>query len=86
MREPIETRPYGTPPEWVGPASLTRPVAATGVTEVRPVTLIDSSSYKAPVPPDRTHNCIGNDGTCGAFKAKGTDYCAGHLRSQGVIE
>lgn len=29
------------------------------------------------------NRCIGNDDTCEAPKAKGTDYCIGHLRSQG---
>lgn len=30
--------------------------------------------------------CIGNDDTCGARRAKGTEYCAGHLRSLGLLE
>ena len=27
--------------------------------------------------------CAGNDDTCEGPKAKGTDFCIGHLRSQG---
>ena len=29
----------------------------------------------------RGNHCRGNNDTCKAFKSKGTDYCAGHLRS-----
>lgn len=29
------------------------------------------------------NRCIANDDTCEAPKAKGTDYCIGHLRSNG---
>jgi hypothetical protein len=29
------------------------------------------------------NRCIANDDTCEAPKAKDTDYCIGHLRSQG---
>lgn len=29
------------------------------------------------------NRCVANDDTCEAPKAKGTDYCIGHLRSQG---
>lgn len=48
--------------------------------------------YKAP-PEDkpRVHvrdntYCTSNGDTCKGRKAKGTEFCAGHLRSQGVIE
>ena len=30
--------------------------------------------------------CMGADDTCGARKAKGTDLCAGHLRSAGLLD
>jgi hypothetical protein len=29
------------------------------------------------------NRCIANDDTCEGPKARGTDYCIGHLRSQG---
>ncbi len=32
------------------------------------------------------NRCIGNDDTCEGPKAKGTDYCVGHLRSQGLTK
>jgi hypothetical protein len=35
--------------------------------------------------PDRTGLCVGNDNTCGARQAKGTEWCAGHLRSRGEL-
>lgn len=35
---------------------------------------------------EREGKCLGNDDTCGARKAKGTDYCVGHLRSMGLLE
>lgn len=31
------------------------------------------------------NRCIANDDTCEGPKAKGTDYCIGHLRSQGEV-
>jgi hypothetical protein len=30
---------------------------------------------------ERDSKCVGNDNTCLANRAKGTPYCAGHLRS-----
>jgi hypothetical protein len=35
---------------------------------------------------EREGKCIGNDDTCGARKAKGTDWCVGHMRSLGLLE
>jgi hypothetical protein len=35
---------------------------------------------------EREGKCIGNENTCGARKAKGTDYCVGHMRSLGLLE
>jgi hypothetical protein len=32
------------------------------------------------------NRCIANDDTCEGPKAKGTDYCVGHLRSQGAAK
>lgn len=34
----------------------------------------------------REGKCIGNDNTCGARKAKGTEHCVGHLRGLGLLE
>lgn len=34
---------------------------------------------------EREGKCIGNDNTCGARKAKGTDWCVGHMRSLGLL-
>jgi hypothetical protein len=34
----------------------------------------------------REGRCIGNDDTCGARKAKGTDWCVGHMRSLGLLD
>jgi hypothetical protein len=31
------------------------------------------------------NRCIANGDTCQGFKAKGSDYCAGHLRSRGEL-
>lgn len=36
--------------------------------------------------PTRDTFCVANDDTCKGRRAKGTEYCAGHLRSQGVIK
>jgi hypothetical protein len=33
----------------------------------------------------RSGLCAGNDDTCKARKAKGTDWCAGHLRARGEL-
>lgn len=45
----------------------------------------EMTNYRRPqkyqIPPDRSKLCIGNDDTCGARRAKGTEYCIGHLRS-----
>lgn len=30
----------------------------------------------------RGNKCTANDDTCGAIRAKGTQFCAGHLRSK----
>lgn len=33
-----------------------------------------------PKAPERSDKkCVGNDNTCGGWKARGTDYCIGHL-------
>jgi len=32
------------------------------------------------------NRCIANDDTCEGPKAKGTDFCVGHLRSQGATK
>ncbi len=39
----------------------------------------------APAKKDRSGLCMGNDDTCGARRAKGTEWCAGHLRSKGEL-
>ena len=41
--------------------------------------------YTTTKKPDRTGLCIGNDNSCGARQAKGTEWCAGHLRSRGEL-
>ena len=33
----------------------------------------------------RGNLCVGNNDTCGARRAKGTEWCVGHLRSRGEI-
>lgn len=40
---------------------------------------MSTTPYVPPADP-RDGRCVGNDNTCGAFQAKGTAYCAGHLR------
>jgi len=37
----------------------------------------------ASAPYEGRNRCLANDDTCEAPKAKGTDYCIGHLRSMG---
>lgn len=37
-------------------------------------------------PKDRGKHCKGANNTCKAYKSKGTDYCAGHLRSLGLLK
>jgi hypothetical protein len=32
------------------------------------------------------NRCIANDDTCEGPKAKGTDFCVGHLRSKGAVK
>lgn len=41
---------------------------------------------KPPPTPSREGRCKGNDNSCKAYAAKGTEYCAGHLRSLGLLE
>lgn len=52
----------------------------------RPSTLTHAASYEEPVVTDRSRKCKGNDDTCNGWRAKDTEFCAGHLRSQGVID
>lgn len=35
--------------------------------------------------PSRGNLCCGNNDTCGARRAKGTEWCVGHLRSRGEL-
>lgn len=37
------------------------------------------------VEPDRSKHCVGNDNTCGGFKVKGEELCAGHLRQRNAM-
>lgn len=53
------------------PVSGTRPSAQTASS--RPA--FSTAEY------ERDSKCAGNDNTCLANRAKGTPYCAGHLRS-----
>lgn len=52
----------------------------------------DGARIAAPSAPyvGRGNKCSANDDTCEAAKAKGTDYCAGHLRAltkeEGVVD
>lgn len=41
---------------------------------------------EAPKPPSREGRCVAKDDTCKGFRAKGTEYCAGHLRSMGLLD
>lgn len=60
-----------------------RPKRTLGGNAAAPKT--ELTNYSRPrkymLPPDRTGLCAGNDDTCGARRAKGTEYCIGHLRS-----
>jgi len=52
------------------------------VSGVRPASAIAGSRLAAPSAPYLgRQRCIANDDTCEGPKAKGTDYCVGHLRS-----
>jgi hypothetical protein len=44
---------------------------------------VDGARLAAPSGPyiGRGNKCAANDDTCEGMKAKGTDYCMGHLRS-----
>ena len=54
--------------------------AATGVLDgATEVELVDDLPQEAAVERD-PRLCIGNDQTCKSYKAKGTQYCAGHLK------
>lgn len=49
-----------------------------------------ADSYMPYVPPPSLRPrdpslCHGNEYTCGARKANGTEFCAGHLRSAGLL-
>lgn len=47
----------------------------------------DNARIAAPSAPYIGRNrCIANDDTCDGPKAKGTDFCVGHLRSQGKVK
>jgi len=48
---------------------------------------IEGAKLAAPSAPYIGRNrCIANEDTCEGPKAKGTDYCVGHLRSQGAAQ
>jgi hypothetical protein len=49
---------------------------------------VDGARLAAPSGPylGRGSKCSGNDDTCEAPKAKGTDMCVGHLRSAGLLK
>ena len=52
------------------------------VTGIRPAAQQDGSKLAAPSAPYVGRNrCIANDDTCEGPRAKGTEYCVGHLRS-----
>lgn len=59
---------YGEPVERV--AQMSQGVHGQGVPAFSTVEYIDP----------RERYCVGNDNTCGAFKVKGKEHCAGHLR------
>lgn len=40
-----------------------------------------SSPAPASAPYEGRNRCVANNDTCNGPRAKGTDYCAGHLRS-----
>ena len=71
-----------------------RPVSPMGAAKpsldgVRPV-YEGFSRRPVPVKPrvdtSRDGFCVAKENTCRARKAKGTDYCAGHLRSRGELD
>lgn len=48
---------------------------------------IQGAKLAAPSAPYIGRNrCIANEDTCEGPKAKGTDFCVGHLRSQGAAK
>ena len=52
---------------------------------IRPSAEVPGSRQAPPSGPylGRGNFCVANDDTCTGRKAKGTDYCMGHLRSRG---
>lgn len=52
---------------------------------IRPSSEVPGSRLAPPSGPylGRGNFCAANDDTCEGRKAKGTDYCMGHLRSRG---
>lgn len=54
-----------------------------GVTEWSPHSFTPYNDPELRKRPDWA--CTGNDNTCGARKANGTEFCAGHLRSRGEL-
>ena len=52
---------------------------------IRPLANVPGSKLASASGPylGRGNFCSANDDTCGGRKAKGTDYCMGHLRSRG---
>ena len=55
------------------------------VSGIRPFAEIPGSRQAPPSGPylGRGNFCAANEDTCTGRKAKGTDYCMGHLRSRG---
>lgn len=62
---------------------------ASGISPTREGVLYDKGQSQTGVPvkapglkrKEPSKNCQANNGTCKGFKAKGTQFCAGHLRS-----
>lgn len=75
----VEVAPVFGYGEGVERAGVTARVGTVGEVEKAPIGV----PYQPKHRPD--HLCRANDNTCKGPKAKGTDYCVGHLRARGEL-
>lgn len=81
--QPVEIAPVST--FYGEPQTLNNSTQTINGREVRVAPSYDSTTpYKGP-PERNPKKCVGADYTCNGWKAKGTDFCVGHLRSRGEL-
>jgi hypothetical protein len=68
-------------------AMLSHEYYGSPISGIRPAAEVPGSQQAPASGPylGRGNFCAANDDTCEGRKAKGTDYCMGHLRSRGEV-